>query len=473
MTLIAASAQLGFFYVTGSEIQWGAATSVANDPAGMKLLLSGLWPVLAAGLVIVLVAWFSTPFISTWIGRRLSAIANISITDESGEYLPVAQSKQSSGEGRAARFWAVGIALVIICLRLVRPSVPYNHMSGTIPFTLLNALRSKPKVCPQAEAQPFPLPELIEKQFWEPPRGHFKGWTPGMEDLVDEEDFNGRPQWLPEELPPGFGRWVPQNPANQSVSGERGSKACPSAEAIKNTYNPAKDPMRITNLDLDLLEPLQKALKDHDIPITHIFLIEMESARKDIFPLKYGSHLHKMILESHETEDPKVLDDINSKLSVVSPIAEQLSGESSGFPQGDLPSDMWQDSAAPGMGGINVLGAVTASSLSFKSVLGSHCGVGPLPLDFMYENEAEIYQPCIMHILELFNRLKEGSGKESSDMRQRRWKSVFAQSITGVYDDQNKLNLKMGFQQSIVKEDIEIPNAKHFHEGMEEINYFG
>jgi hypothetical protein len=476
LNLTAASCQIGFFYVTGVDVKWSAATSVASDPAGFKLLLSGLCPVLAAGMVILMIAWFSTPYISTWIGRRVSAISNIALPDDSGEYLPIAQSKDSTGEGRATRLWSLGIALVVICIRITRPPLPYDHMSGTLPFALLQAFQSKPKVCPQAKAEPFPLPELIENRFWEIPRGHFKGWTPGMDDIMDEGDFNRKPEWLPDVLPPGFARWAGPNqfpedvPANGSVSG---NKTCPGADAIHSTYNPAKDPLRITNLDLDLLEPLQQALRDHDIPITNVFLIEMESARKDIFPLQSGSHLHQMILESYETQNLAAIDDINSKLSTMTPIAEKLTGESSGFRHGHLPKDLWQDTAASGMGGINVLGAVTGSSLSLKSVIGSHCGVGPLPLDFMYETQAEIYQPCIMHILELFNRLKERPEEETGDMRQRRWKSVFTQSITDNYDDHDELNRKMGFVKSIVKEDIEAPEAKHFHEGMEEINYFG
>jgi phosphoglycerol transferase MdoB-like AlkP superfamily enzyme len=44
---------------------------------------------------------------------------------------------------------------------------------------------------------------------------------------------------------------------------------------------------------------------------------------------------------------------------------------------------------------------------------------------------------------------------------------------TGLYDDQDKLNEKMGFQKSIYREQIEEDDAKHFHPGMEEINYFG
>jgi hypothetical protein len=136
-------------------------------------------------------------------------------------------------------------------------------MSGTIPFTLSSAFRSKPKTC-YAETEPFPRTELIDSQFWELPKGHFKGWMPGMQDLSDEPDFTERPKWIPETWPSGFGRWAetynvsPENaPVNATAHTDAKNSTCPSADTIHNTYKPAKDPMRITNLDLDLLEPLQ------------------------------------------------------------------------------------------------------------------------------------------------------------------------------------------------------------------------
>lgn len=483
MNLAAASSQIGFFYVTGAEVRWGTATSVASDPAAFKLLLSGLRPVCLSGVSIVILAWLLTPFISTWLDRWLAALCDFNPADVSGGYLPLVESKQPYSKDQSVRKWTVSVVILVVCLRLIRPSLPYDHMSGTIPFTLSTALRSKSKTCPQAEAQPFPLISLTDSQFWELPYGHFKGWMPGMQDLSDEDIVEQR-SWFPKAWPPGFGRWAKRHveqsesvPVNATAHKGGKNSTCPGTDAIHSTYNPTTDPMRITNLNEDLLAPLQEALRDHDVPLSHIILIEMESARKDVFPFKSGSHLHEMIIESHESSDPGFIDELNRRLSAVSPIAEQLTGESSNFPRTSnqyLPADIWRDQSAPGMGGINVMGAITGSTLSFKSFLGSHCGVGALPVDFMYENEADIYQPCIPHILGLFNQLKEDSAEDTEDFRQRKWKSVFMQSITGEYEDQNVLNRKIGFRESIVREDIENPTAsKYWHSSMEEINYFG
>jgi hypothetical protein len=232
--------------------------------------------------------------------------------------------------------------------------------------------------------------------------------------------------------------------------------------------------MRITNLGSDILEPVKKVLAKNKVSIKHVVVLEMESARKDVFPLKAGSHLHKMLVDSYGTIDDKQMDELNAKLAAMTPVAEQITGESGNFSTKAVAKKRaWKDPTGPDMGGINVVGAVTGSSLSFKSFLGSHCGVAPLPVDFMFENRAEIYQPCIMHILDLFNQLKKEKGVKAKDMRSAQWKSIFMQSITGEFDNQNHLNDQMGFQSTIVKEKIDTGHAKHYHEGMKEINYFG
>lgn len=483
MTLVAASSQIGFFYVTGSEIQWGAAKSFQNDPAGMKLLLSGLQPVVLVGVIITFIAWSVTPHLYNLVGGWLSAILDTTAPEKFCLELPVANMKLPARKTKPIQFWTLCIAVTTLILQFIRPSVPYDHISGTIAFKVLSVFRSQPPRCSHPDGQPFPLPHLLEGQFWEAPDGHYKGWTPG---LVYEEDMKTKPEWVPEVLPPGFWRWSDvtkdftsknystfEVDATNDATKPKTEKACSTGE--RNVYSPVHDPMRITNLDLGLLEPLEEALKEHPVPITHVVLLTMESARKDVFPFKSGSHLHDMILASHETQDPAIINDINAKLARMTPIAEKLTGESSEFPvmdHGNLTEELWEDTAEPGMGGINVVGALTGSSLSFKSVLTSHCGVGPLAVDFLDEVENDIYQPCIMQILELFNRLKKDS-TDVDDVHERRWKSVFVQSITGLFDQQNILNDKMGFSESIYKETIANENARHYHSGMEEINYFG
>lgn len=491
--LAAASSQLGFYYVTGAEVRWKAASAVAGDAVGFKLLLSGLSPVLFSAFGLVVLAWCASYFIATCIDRWMTALLNASIFARLGwasidDSLPLGDVKEIPSGKRSQqriRRWTVVAALVVLALRVTRPSIPYNHMSDTLPFLILRAFKPKnagPQ-CHPPHPEPFPLREVVAPELWESPHGHFKGWMPGAPESETESKNEVEPRWIPDQFPGGFNRWALKY--NRSSDDERSlmkaqskqAKSCSSGKRY-NTYDPVRDPMRIQNLDLDLVAPLKDALREHKIPINHIVFVEMESARKDVFPLKYGSHLHEKIIQSHgKKATPEKIEAVNKALSVMTPVAEQLTGESNNFPQElqqEIPDGIWRDSAASGMGGINVVGALTSSSLSFKSVLSSHCGVGPLPLDFLWEVHGDIYQPCLPQVLELFNRLRPNdSNKSLDDFRQREWKPIFIQSVTGEYDEQNRLNRKMGFRETIVKEDIELSSAKYFHPGMEEVNYFG
>ncbi|KAE8551707.1 hypothetical protein EYB25_005597 [Talaromyces marneffei] len=473
----AVSSQFGFFYVTGAEVRWSAASSLATDTAGLKLLLSGLMPVFAFGTLLLALCWTLAPLITLIFDSWLLAIGDgfIGLSYRSRKYLPLANEPKQPPQRRCtALFLTVVGFIAILCLDISRPHVPYDHMSGTVPFTVAEALQNKNRTCLSTKQQPFPLSDLVAPNLWEPKDGRYKGWKPGYQSFV--ADVATAPSWAPETWPVGFGRWADStNNTLLSVT----DVECPGGNSLHHTYDPVVDPMRITNLDLEVLAPVQKALKDHAVPIKHVFLIEMESARKDIFPLKSDSHLYQQIIAAHASASEEDLQELKSRLAAMTPVAEQITGESGNFDlesvelRNNLTAESWKDPSAPGMGGINVLGTVTGSSLSFKSVVGSHCGVGPIPVDFMFETDAEIYQPCIMHILKLFNELKKEGQEASTDMRKQKWRSVFMQSITGEFDNQRKLNEQMGFDQSIFKENINSRSAKHWHEGMKEINYFG
>jgi hypothetical protein len=456
--------------VTGSEIRWDAATSVGEDPEGRKLMLSGLRSFLGAAGILLVLSWACSSVIWLLSSSLFSAVFGIKSNDKVDEELPLDHLGQNIRRRRVVRLWTFCAVALTVGIRLVRPQVPYSHMSGSLPFTFLRALRSKSEPHQLGE-QDFPLSELIGEEYWEAPRGHFKGWAPGGGDRIGT---NERPEWASRFLPHGFQRWM--NTLEQMDDSEEGYET----RQWKNSYKPANDPLRITNLDQSVMAPIARAIKDHDIPINHVFLVMMESARKDIFPFKADSRLHHEILSSYHNPDPATVQHVNSKLSHLTPVAEQLTGESSGFHNSLVRFDAsWKDRAETGMGGININGVLTGSSLSFKSAVMNHCGVGPIPVDFMDEVKAKIYQPCIMQIFDLFNQLKEdpahnhGSLSEIEVIQERNWTSVFLQSITGLYDDQDILNNQMGFKKAIYREEISRPSAKHYHPGMEEINYFG
>lgn len=420
-------------------------------------MLSGLKPVVTAWIFLVIIAWFLTPGLYVLIARWLSALYyRKKEPEDSSMQLPGANTKGKVHAITPARISTICLTIGVAGLWIIRPSVPYSHMSGTLPMVLLQAFVPRP-VSSQLNTQPFPFPNLVKQECWEPPHGHFPGWAANATARNSASPYTQpRPWWASGELPPGFKRWEQASSFDSDYSNHEDNETT-------SFYNPVTDSLRITNLDLGVLEPLRQALKDHDIPITHVVLVLMESSRKDTFPFKAGSPLHEKILASHDTTDPAVVQQVNEKLSRMTPIAEQLTGQSSGF-TGD--SDNLLKT-----GGINFEGVFTGSSLSFKSAVMNYCGVQPLPVNFMEEAESETYQPCIMQILELFNRLKGGSTSDA--IHDRKWKSIFLQSITGRYDKQNVLNDHMGFNESIYKETLIDKNSKYYHVPMERINYFG
>lgn len=70
----ASASQLGFFYTTGNEVKWSEARSYAGDAKGMKILLSGINSVLAAGAIIVVVAWVAKWFLYRAVGSLITTV---------------------------------------------------------------------------------------------------------------------------------------------------------------------------------------------------------------------------------------------------------------------------------------------------------------------------------------------------------------------------------------------------------------
>lgn len=285
-------------------------------------------------------------------------------------------------------------AFILALLLLTRPTKPYNHISTTLPLPLLTlvSFSFEPfNSCGQAERvvdNPWPLQELISEAHWKPARDSFKGWAPGGMSPLIREYRERIPEWLPEPLPPVFARWNSTEPAEETLSvldapngttvdGNGTSLACGPLLTRQADYNPVDDPLRITNLDLDPVEPLRAALKEKNATIKHVVMIQMESMREELFPLVQGSLWHKMILESHPEQDR---DEINERLSKLTPNSERITGKAGGFTNSngqpyvreeEAPS--WFTSTPEGFGGLNVVGAFTGSSVSTKSVVGSHC----------------------------------------------------------------------------------------------------
>ena len=286
------------------------------------------------------------------------------------------------------------VAFILVVLLLTRPTKPYNHISTTLPLPLLTLVSfsfDPFNTCGHTERvveNMWPLPELISEVHWKPAHDSFKGWAPGGTSPLIKEYRRRIPDWLPLPIPPEFARWNSTEPAEETLSvldapngttvdGNGTSLACGPTLTRQADYNPVNDPLRITNLDLDPVEPLRAALKEKNATIKHVVMIQMESLREELFPLQQGSLWHKMILESHPEEDR---DEINERLSKLTPNSERITGKVGGFTNStghpyvrEEEEPSWFTSTAEGFGGLNVVGAFTGSSVSTKSVVGSHC----------------------------------------------------------------------------------------------------
>ncbi|KAI5290065.1 hypothetical protein KEM54_002526 [Ascosphaera aggregata] len=493
---------IGFWFVTGSEIQWSAAGSVAQDPAAIKMMTSGIVPVSISGLLIMLLSFLATPYLYNKTGSCLAAVALLAKPKNWSMCLPIRRcsSKSEDTEGlirpieteRRCHSWPIlflAVTIITIILRIVRPTVPYHHISMTLPVAMLGMVSSEDRVCFTA-GPPFPFTNLTKPEFWEAPNGDYNGWAPGSHNEWVEFYEQNRPSWLPEKLPDGFWRWKQfydggKLKVAQSVKGECGGS--------EGYYNPVTDPLRISNLDLKPYAELQKVFDNSRAVITHVLLITLESMRKELFPIQKGSFLYNETVKSWGDKLPA---DLDKKLNLMSRVAQQVTGDR--FDPADDPTKplppvkgQWQDYVPPEMGGINVRGALTGSTLSFKSVLGSHCGVGPLTENFLEEVTTDIYQPCIPQILKLFNNIKNiedeptidpsdvnalnisSVGHDRDSIHKRKWTSVFMQAVTDTYDRQDKQNRQMGFDWKIAKSDLENPKSKFYPPEQAAANYFG
>ncbi|KAG6107811.1 hypothetical protein E4U14_003995 [Claviceps sp. LM454 group G7] len=525
VTLGAASSQLGFYYHTGGELDWGDATKFAFSEDGRKVLLSEGATPLSFACAILLLSWIVKSRLSKlvsivvssgavharsalrWVATRTYSNSKSNKAETESSLLPTreydsdsdflydsddantdithhetpGQSGNENVGGRAIycpRFVTGGytmlVLLALLCIfTIFNHDRPYDRMFTTLPLPLLAIFAPKSVECSSSS---WPLPALIEKVRWEKQNGNYKGWAPGSANEVIENYRQRMPDWLPSDLPYGFARWSQDSKSedvqtllhNTTLSHDDG---CADPLILDPYYNPANDPMKITNLDNPFLEPLQQIMQERSVKIKHIALILMESMREELFPLQQGTGFHDLILKSHDELDH---DDINELLSHISPNSERITGlegnwmGQNGTSFGRQFSE-WNDETKPGFGGINIRGALTTSSVSTKSLAAVHCGTWPLAVDMFEEAEAESYQPCLPQVLELFNRIKANTS--SDDFREQQWYPAFFQAVTDGYDRQDKFDDKMGFKHIVNKNRIKqdaLANPE-----LEEINYFG
>ncbi|KAM4063142.1 sulfatase domain-containing protein [Hirsutella rhossiliensis] len=444
-----------FFVVAGSEIHW-SNVGVAGDAAGRALLLSGvatLVPVLGA---LCLISWLLQDFfyglgsvaadIVSWplncasravFRHRLlrSQYAKTPQHDpENGQttqVLPVSQHHVfSSGYGQGWHWMSI---LWLFAYAIVA--------GGLLAQAILCFLR------PNESALTFMswTPALLPFVDFQSSSLHLLSWPHGSGALRDWDNRTALApptplSWLPKDtVLPGFEDWY----------------------GNKTHYNAAADPLRISNLDDELLLELRNVLRD--VPIRHIMCIVLESTRQDLFPIKENGIPLQRLRETWS--DGKLPREATEHLESLTPTAKLLTGDFDDGFQRQTPKDKPR-------GGISYTDAYTTSTYTLKSLVGTLCGISPLVADFNVEHQHHFYNPCLPHVLDALNTLGE---VDSRDFTSYKWKSSFLQTATLDFDNFGPLVGRIGFSQDAIidREYLRGSTAKFGPVTLPDVNYFG
>ncbi|KAF7548436.1 hypothetical protein G7Z17_g7054 [Cylindrodendrum hubeiense] len=525
LTVVGASSQLGFYLKTGGELEWHEARAYAMSTDGIKVLLTGGWAVLGLMIIILGLAYFVQNALFRWVGDFLMGIylgiisvlrfivklrhgrpqrkADIehdteSITglsvdtdpsndDSESHRLMGGGEKPAPRESKSSRWlvsilsWVLKVAALafLTTTMILRPHKPFDHMSITLPISLFDIFKPEPDHCVEQRrimSNMWPLPNLIDSANWKDSHGDFKGWAPGHHSELRNQYRQRTPEWLPEKIPRGFSRWDPKRFEALNSVKQSWKQQCPTLRVQEPYYNPVNDPLKITNLDSDVLEPLKEALDSGSIKVKNVVFILMESLREELFPIRQGSDIHKTIMRYNEEDDREL---VNSRLAHLTPNIEKLAGLSGNFKNADgvsydAPELNWKDKTQPGFGGINVQGGFTTASMSTKSFAANHCGAWPMPVEKFEEAETDSYQPCLPQILGLLNDVKDNATSKSDDFREWPWYPALFESVTEQYDRQERFDQKIGFKHIIAR--AELKKDPRYNESdplWKPVNYFG
>jgi hypothetical protein len=423
------AANISFYVATGAEIHWRQAHNFHGDKAAVKTLLTGLTGLVIVEILFIGAAWFSTPHLFNFIKAILGVFKSVlpkawrrerqspilksyeQVAPEDWEEdrsasdsnLNLQEPGQLPQETRCS-IWLqaliFGCATFVVILRCVRPTnASYNFLSATVIVTPFDKN--------QAQSQSsVRLPKLP---------GDYS-WLGNHTALAAPPVFD----WLPQEILAGFTDWYEN--ANHTA---------------RVHYDAAHDPLHISNLENEVLDSLREILQGGSVNIKHVLLLKLESTRADVFPLRKESYFGEMISESfHNGQLPAEVED---RLANLTPTAERLTGTSSGFNG---------DKTVQSYGGFHATNAYTADTFTLKSILATVCGIDPLVVDFNREYLYHIYQPCLPHVLEALNTQfnETENATENDNYTSWPWRTMWMQSITDDYDNQNLLTPALGFK---------------------------
>ncbi|KPM41441.1 hypothetical protein AK830_g5140 [Neonectria ditissima] len=423
--LALASCNISFFIVAGSELHW-RNIGFAGDASSLKLLLTGLascllvcFAILLASYVVQDIYYGATnlaldilkwPFVYLWnkapkprqllskVGYAHLPQQDVENSSEAEYELKEVESNERdspikllASKPRVAAYSLVSVLLLALILETITryEDTAFTFMSWTLPLIpFVDFANASPNL-----ASMLPVYGSSINYSW---------------DNLTALDEPIALSWLPKDTTlPGFEDWY---------------------EEDKTHYSGAADPMRISNLDSELLPGLRDKLGD--VKIRHVVVVKLEGTRKDVFPVKKDSYIWEQLANTFE--DKLLPQEAQDKLAHLVPTANFLTGDyDDGF---DHPEFMRR-------GGINFKNAHTTASFTLKSLTGTLCGLSPLVADWNVEVFNHIYQPCLPQIFEAMNQMDRGNDTEPSSP----WRSTFLQSVTGRFDKQEMLMPLLGF----------------------------
>tara|TARA_R110002003_G_scaffold145_13_gene13448 strand:+ start:2483 stop:5008 length:2526 start_codon:yes stop_codon:yes gene_type:complete len=516
-----------------------AASRVLGGSGGLGLLLSGLPSMIVAFLILNAISMLIAPWFYDLTEHTLEALGGsfrksfrliirkrestedyeLLLSNEDGRPASPVDSESSDPTSKpahtlASAATAVTVAILTVIgtiivgvLQFVRPSSPpYAHMSGSLPITLIEAVLFQPinsEFCLPHPVEVVPFPFERFTQFFNDQQP--ADWLPQWQ-TCGRDNGPGPPPWLEHpgpDGPGGHGRgrgpeggsnapWGPDGPPPR-IPPERPPPG-PPPDAMQESFTHGHhrhggpsgespcEPLKLSNLNASMIGSLAYELNERKPTIKNVLLLTLESTRKDMFPLKRGSHAYNTVLSSYPT--PDAAKELDAKLRDFTSTSTFLSGESSGFESGtnEYEENDWRNTFKEGMGAINVNGAITQAAYTLKSLVSSHCGVEPLAVDFTEETNGHIYQPCLPQILWKMSKamLRKNHGNHrpakkhgKRDHRAWTWESAMVQSVTDQFDSQDILDEHMGFRNVIAESTISNPQSKHYPPNQPRVNYFG
>jgi hypothetical protein len=218
-------------------------------------------------------------------------------------------------------------------------------------------------------------------------------------------------------------------------------------------YNPADDPLYISNLDLPIDPFITSALEG--TKFNNIVHIVLESMRSDSFPYQEDGHLDRYIKQNLELADGGTPITTETITPFISSLARNILSWDT----------MWSTIPYTHKA---MLGRT--SHLSNYLML-DYCGMLAVPEDWFVEIDepARLYQHCLPKVFRHVNSVTDtgaeifallnGSRPETTDY----WETAHFQSMTGRYEDEAGLLRTAGFSTVITAEELAELNGYQEH----------